>query len=792
MNNLFDGTSMRRRRDGCSELIGTVAHILFQSPDKSIVYARLDDDTFVKGEQDSIGISVGVRYRFLGQFQEGKRGREFRWDTFVRDIPHDPEGVVKYLAELCPGIGPVKAAVLVDALGTDAAAIIRENPALAAEHAGLTMEQAEAAAAALEKSAATEATRIDLFALLKGRGFSQKLIQAAIDKWGVRAAETIQRNPYAPMLSQLPSAGFKRCDKLYLDLGRDPNRLKRQALCLLYALRSDSSGNTWLSADVCARAVVDAVGRDAARPVEAAILLKRCRKISVRRDDATPPAVWIAEADKARDEWLISENLRRLMRGVPRWPQLSCVESISEHQSASIGLHISTSPVWLLLGTPGTGKTFVAAAIVKAAVNLFGRERIAVAAPTGKAAVRITAALAEYGVRLDATTIHRLLGVERNGHDGNGWGFKFNWKEPLPFKLVVVDESSMVDTSLMASLVQACANGTNLLFVGDVNQLPPVGHGSPLRDMIAAGIPSAELTEIRRNAGRIVHACRDIKEGKRFTVSERFNSEAGENLIHRETSNGAESLECLLSLLKQFRDREMFDAIWECQVLCALNETGDVSRNKLNVMLQAVLNPYGKTAPRNPFRQGDKIICLRNGAVPQVQLKTKDSPPADAASWYDTNDSCFVANGDIGRALCIADGFTIAKFMYPDRFCKVLHGKKSGGGGDSASGDNGVPESSSENAGDASEAGSGDFDLAYAISVHKSQGSESSCVLLMIDDSGSAKRVCSREWYYTGISRAKRLCILIGDRKVLDKHCRKVNILKRKTFLVELIKEPAS
>jgi exodeoxyribonuclease-5/exodeoxyribonuclease V alpha subunit len=143
--------------------------------------------------------------------------------------------------------------------------------------------------------------------------------------------------------------------------------------------------------------------------------------------------------------------------------------------------------------------------------------------------VRASQALTLAGVDVQASTIHRTLGVMEAGYGGDQWGFQHNAKNPLPFRFVVVDESSMIDTSLMADLLDACGPGTHVLFVGDPYQLPPVGHGAPLRDMIDAGeafVSRGELTQVRRNAGQIVHACARIKNGESFEVCDAVDLDA--------------------------------------------------------------------------------------------------------------------------------------------------------------------------------------------------------------------------------------------------------------------------
>src|SRR5262245_18938904 len=195
------------------------------------------------------------------------------------------------------------------------------------------------------------------------------------------------------------------------------------------------------------------------------------------------------------------------------WPDPATLTDLSPHQREQLS-RATAGPVGAFIGSPGTGKTFCIASLIRALADRHGLESIAVAAPTGKSATRCTAAIQRHGIDLTASTIHRLLGV-RNG-SSDVFRFEHGENNPLPYRFVLIDESSMLDTDLAASLFSTCAPGTHVLFVGDPYQLPPVGHGVPLRDLLHAGLPQGELTEIQRNAGMIVRACAAIKADRRF------------------------------------------------------------------------------------------------------------------------------------------------------------------------------------------------------------------------------------------------------------------------------------
>jgi exodeoxyribonuclease-5/exodeoxyribonuclease V alpha subunit len=369
-----------------------------------------------------------------------------------------------------------------------------------------------------------------------------------------------------------------------------------------------------------------------------------------------------------------------------------------------------------------------------------------------------------------------LLGVASRS-EGDGWGFVHNENNPLPFRFIFIDEASMVDIDLLASLLRACATGTHIMFIGDPCQLPPVGHGAPLRDMISAGVSAGELREIVRNDGTIVRACAAIRDGKnRFPADGALDPPAGRNLKIIETANNAASVEKIVGLLRTIRDRKLFDPIWQCQVIVAVNKKSELSRADLNKRLQTELNPGGKRAGGNPFKVGDKIVCLKNGLYP-----TSDDAGADE-NQNEIDGKVFVANGEQAEAIDVAERITTARLDAPKRLIKIPRGKEGVNGNG-----NGSDHADDENE-NATNAGC-QWDLAYAISCHKSQGSEWPCVIVALDEYPGARMVCSREWLYTALSRAKTVCLPVGKQTVAESMIRRQAIQKRKTFLSELITE---
>ena len=792
---------------GTEDLTGTVRSIIWsswdqpnQSPNFGVVIARLapppdgsGEGPTIKGPCPDDGIEVGLAYRFLGRWTEHRQyGKQFTFSTFTKSEPATRKDVIAYLVKLCPHVGKIKADQLWNRFQADAVRIVREDPEAVAAAQILTLAQARESAVELAKHAALEATKLDLFGLFDRRGFPSAIIAACISKWGAKAHQILRRNPFALMTARprLPGAGFRRCDKLYCDLGKSQTALKRQMLCAWNMLREDGQGHTWISFPCVSEAIRKAIRESEARPREAIALGVRSKWLASLTD--AKMETWIAEHQQAESEKTLAEHIRLLRRAPCLWTDAASdiVPSVLTPHQIDILRIALREPVAILSGTPGTGKTFTAAQVVKYLSCRFGPESIAICAPTGKAAVRMTAAMASYGLNLTATTIHSLLGITRNGHDGLGWAFLRNVHFPLNERFVLVDEVSMLDTNLAASLFSACAPGTHVLLIGDQFQLPPVGHGAPLRDMIAARIPNGQLTEIRRNSGMIVEACAQIKDGNAFETAPKYDAGAGLNLRHFPTDTPEESIEFLLAVTARFQSSQQFgDPIDNVQILVTLNAKSKVSRTALNRVLQNQLNPTGQTAPQNPFRIGDKIICTKNSGYSAVEYTLGAGGEDDPDAYHALGEEDYVANGDQGRVMAVAPKVFVARFACPDRIIKVRLGKVKGQDeGQDEGNDSGNGNGNDNGNDDSARAGTGcDFALAYAITCHKSQGSEWPCCIVMIDDSPGAKRLCSREHIYTAISRAKTSCVLIGKMEVLLQQCKKVSLTKRKTFLCELL-----
>jgi len=440
-----------------------------------------------------------------------------------------------------------------------------------------------------------------------------------------------------------------------------------------------------------------------------------------------------------------------------------------------------------------THNSFTLVRLVRAITAIHG-QCVAVMAPTGKAAQRVKELMAEARLTgVKPTTIHSGLGVAKV-HEG-GWQFQHDERNPLKCRFLIVEEASMLGTGLLRSLLAARARGCGVLFVGDVNQLPPVEYGAPLRDMIAAGLPYGELREIHRNAGTIVRVCSAIVDGQPWQPDEQIDlqAEGGPKNLVLVPAGKASAPAAVCHLLETLRDTSPYDPVWDVQVLVAVNDRSTLSRKILNRQLQDLLNPQAGDRT-TPFRVGDKVIQLRNQFIPSA-IETKGK------GWTSSDDKLLVANGEIGRVIHAEEKKTIVQFPSSDQPVIVFRGSRrnaddSADDGPETTGEHAKATGTRDPQKDDERTDTGcDLDLVYAVTTFKAQGSQFPIAVYCLDEYPGASGefgVMSREHLYTGISRAQKACFLVGMKHVADSVCRKVFLNRRKTFMQETLREMAA
>ena len=401
---------------------------------------------------------------------------------------------------------------------------------------------------------------------------------------------------------------------------------------------------------------------------------------------------------------------------------------LTDQQKLAIEM-VKYNRISILTGGPGTGKTTTIKEILAWAEG--AKLKIIQCAPTGKAAKRM-----EEATGFASATIHRTLSAQM---DNGEFIFGYNEKCPILCDFIVIDEVSMVNNSLMASLMKAIDPArTRVLIVGDQGQLPSVGAGAVLRDLLLAGVPHIELTEIHRNSGEIVKACHAIAGGQVYEPSEILDPESGANLRHIEIDTPEKIHEVICKIVSERMPARGFDPVWDVQVISPVNSRTILSCDGLNKMLQDELNPLktGQAKGDFLFREKDKVINIKNQGLEDIEK-------------FPT----YLVNGDMGAVISVNQGNgkkIEVRFLDPDRH--VLLSKKKN-----------------------------DLLLAYACTCHRLQGSEAPVIIIPVHKTLSW--FCNRNWIYTAISRAKTICITIGQFRAIEAAINRKESMERKTML---------
>jgi len=694
-------------------------------------------DCVVKGSVSGI-LQKNKTYRFLGQWKgshyNGKSESQFCFNSVVESLPYTERGVRQYLKD-CSGIGTATAKFIWDKYQDQSISILRTDPEkVADEIPRIGLEAAKQVASELNEKHKLEATTVELMGLLDGRRFPKQTLSLVMKKWGANSIEEIKRDPHQ-LIHLIRGVGFRLADNLYLELNLPPEAIIRQAYCAWHAVatRTSETGDIWVKGEHVEEFVKANVSQrynNQSSAITEAVsmgLLKRCFALKSGELNYDGDVHWLALADYADQEARVVQRIRDSF-APSQWCMPQPGET-SEHQLAKLK-QATSGRIGCFCGSPGTGKTYTVAKMIKAIVNEYGADSIAVGCPTGKARTRIAEVMAEAGVAgVKIATWHSLLGVENVV--GNHFTFKHDENNPFEYQFLIGDESSMIGIEMMDSIM-AARGDAHLLLAGDINQISPIQPGAVMRDLISSDvIPYGELEEIRRNSGMIVSLCARIKDSWKWDDS--LFENLGDGNVAFETG---EHLQVLNRLLDNYEASD-FDVVRDVQIVVGMNDKSEISRIPLNEMLQRKLNFCCE--PEHKFWMKDKVICLTNG---KYKLEAGGQ------------EEVYVANGEIGYVIEVnrKRKYILVQLRSPARTVRVY------------------------------EVGC-QWDLAYAITVHKAQGSEFPVVIVMVDK--AAKRVCDRAWMYTAISRAKQQCILIGSKATAVAMCSKFNLENRKTFLKE-------
>ena len=716
MNSLFQKV-VKKVELNEETITGVVEEITFQNDQNGFTVLDFStEDELFTAVGVMPGITAGETVSLTGNFvMHPTFGRQLKVTAFTRTLPETSEQIIKYLSSgVIRGIGPKKALLIVETFGTDTLNVIENEPERLAELRGISQEQAKNIGEEFKKQYAMRTVMLGL----EKYGLTPNECVRIYKKMGIQAVEAVKENPYC-LCSLGIGISFEKAELIEDKLEEKPVPEHRIKEGILHVMRHNrnSRGHTCIPREKLLKPCADLLSTNEDTIDITIDSLVSVAQLKTYIIDSTE---FVFLPSSYRDEKRIAERMSVVAKFPP--PRMSTLAQTiddieyendikyEELQRMAIAT-AANKGLLILTGGPGTGKTTA----IKGIIKVFEKQQldIALAAPTGRAAKRMTELTGR-----ESKTIHRLLEVEWDEDDRPV--FRRDAKNPLDCNALILDELSMVDISLFASLLDALPLGCRLILVGDSDQLPPVGAGNVLHDLIKAEVlPVIELNKVFRqameskivsNAHKIVHGeMPDLKnDNKDF-----FHMERQSTFLASQTV--AEL--CAVRLKKAYG----WDPLSDIQVICPSKkgETGTVNLNKI---LQNVLNPkddnkHEVIVAGQLFREGDKVMQTKNNY--NIEWESEDEKGNG------------IFNGDIGilEKINTQNGLVTINF------------------------DGRVAEIAAENL--------SELDLSYAITVHKSQGSEFKAVIMPVI--GVVPELSYRNLLYTAVTRAKDMLITVGS-----------------------------
>jgi exodeoxyribonuclease V alpha subunit len=725
------------------DLQGVVERLTYHAPDSGYTVARLKVPKareLITIVGNFANIQAGQTLQMSGFWREHpKFGRQFQVKTYQETKPATLAGIEKYLGSgLIKGFGPVTAKRIVAHFGLDTLDIIEHQIERLAEVPGIAHKRIETIQSAWDDQKAIKAVML----FLQTHGVSPSYAVKVYQQYGDEAISIVTQNPYR-LAADIYGISFTAANAIARSLNIEPHAESRYRSALLHSLKEASEeGHCLLPQTALIDRTVKQLTLKDYQPNAAQV--ERCLNAAIY-DGAL-----IGEKSSAfcggqnlyylpsffQAEYRLSQRLQQLLmtpldvdlervkQWIARFIETTGV-TLSSQQCQAVEMAASQR-ISILTGGPGTGKTFVTRTIV-ALWKAMGKE-IALAAPTGRAAQRLSEITGQA-----AKTVHRLLEF-----DPSTLQFKRDRDRPIPAHVTIVDESSMLDLPLSHALVTAIAPQTQLLFVGDTDQLPSVGPGNVLGDLISSGsIPVMKLTEVFRQAAasQVVSNAHLINQGL-FPKLEPVSPQPKNDCLWWDVSEAKQGVSAISHLIDSIVPALGFDPTQDVQILCPMAR-GEVGTRNLNRVLQTVINP--PHSHKNELRQGDTTLRVGDRVIQKVNDYNRE-----------------VFNGDLGSIESIDAAEQVAIVRYETK-------------------------SVAYNRADLNEIG-----LAWAVTIHKAQGSEYPVVILPIFSQHSI--MLNRNLLYTGLTRARDLAIMVGPQKAIDFAIEQFKHRERYTLLAERLK----
>lgn len=717
-------------QDELEALTGVVDNIIFASPEGSFCVFRL----LPEGQKSTVTVTVqmaaplqGQQLDLKGRWVEHPRfGTQFNAVHMIVSAPTGVEGIRRFLASgTIEGVGKAMAARIVDKFGGMALEIIEKQPHRLREVRGIGKKTAEKIHASYQEKAELRQVMV----WLEQHNVSGIFAGKIYERYGSFSVEVMEQNPYR-LATEIEGIGFSTADAIAASLGLDPCDAFRVSAALSYQLqRIAVNGHCCVPENQ----LVDDVEKGIMVPRDVVWEVLKQDLATGRLDQESvggtilvyPEYLYRAEAETAESLLYLQEKAAPIAASNPgrlvhRWEKKTGVV-LAEQQRQAVEAVLEHG-VFVLTGGPGTGKTTVVRAMLDILEKL--GLQILLGAPTGRAAKRLSEATGR-----GARTVHRLL--EASGGDGEGSGFGRNQDEPLEADVVILDEMSMMDIVLMRHFLEAVPVGCRVILVGDADQLPAVGPGSVLKDILRSGVvPQVSLTEVfrQRDDSTIVMNAHAINAGRLPQCS----LDDGSDFIFIEQQSPEWVEQHIVTLCRKILPARDYDVLEDVQVLSPMHR-GVCGVERLNRLLQDSLNPAGEDVPElahgsRVFRLGDKVMQNKNN--------------------YEKG----VFNGDIGYITLLDTVHVRVQF------------------GDEMEVEYETAELNQ-------------LQLAYCMTVHKSQGSEYPVVILPLVPGHHV--MLQRTLLYTAVTRAKKLVILLGTKAALNTAVANDRTKKRYTLLAE-------
>ena len=740
------------------KLTGEITSIIYQNEVNSYTIAEMYVDE-MDGKEDNLITIVGYlpfvveadQLAVEGRFVEHKEyGKQFKVDTFEKLMPETLEALERYLGNgMIKGVGPATANRIVKTFGEDTISTIKFQPLKLAQVKGITKEKA----LEISETFIQNWEVWQIVGFLERFGIGADSSKKVYDKLGANAIEQIEANPYI-LIDIVRKVDFKQIDKMAMDLGLEEINDNRIKCAIKYGMvRITYNGHCCTLKENLLEFVRDLLQIPLEYIEDGYINLKSNGEIV--EEERENGDIWVylesfyttekSIADKviSLDKAKNFKYIKNMKKELGKFEILDDIE-LSEKQKEAIEA-VNDHNVCIITGGPGTGKT----TIIKSIIHIYESKgnKVVLCAPTGRAAKRITEMTGK-----DASTLHRLLEIGK--FDDDIYMKKDEYQgTPIDADLVIVDEMSMVDMFLMNYLVSAIYKGTKLILVGDSDQLPSVGPGSVLKDLIESErITTIHLDKVFRQAAKsqiVVNAHR-VNEGEFFISKDELLEDSKDDFFTIVEQNQEKMLYQILSLctgrLQSYGDYDFFKNI---QILTPTKK-GMLGTKELNMYLQNALNPEDrfkseKRANGVIYRVGDRIMQVKNNYDITWE---KENLQKEEGIEYGTG----VFNGEIGTIIEIDEKEKCVVIKFDDEKVAIY--------------------------------GYSDLEQiehSYAITIHKAQGSEFDVVIMCVPR--TAPILLTRNLLYTGITRAKELLIVVGDKNVIQYMIQNVDSKKRNTGL---------